>query len=132
MELKLEAYLKFGNSGYTLPCGTLILRNNKLVKFIEHSNTGFLKSEFSEDLFPIKLNTYEVEYLHKYNYISEVHNATIKIKDDFKFYIKLSRINKFKIQWMSFVYWSKNPENLIKVIGLSVAIITLLSIILKK
>lgn len=127
MELKLKADLKFGDSGNSFPCGTLIIINNKAVKLIEHPNTNFLKSEFSKDLFPIKPNTYEVEYLHKYNSISEVHNATIQIKDGLKFYVNINRKGNFKIKWMSLVYWSKQPENTWKILIFIIA--TIFSII---
>ncbi|WP_369752271.1 hypothetical protein AB3G34_09420 [Flavobacterium sp. WC2409] len=115
MELRLEVDLKLDKSGNSFPCGTLILMNNKAVKLIEHSNTNFIIQEFSKEAFPIKPNNYEVEYLHKYNLISEVHNATIQIKDGFKFYTKLSQNEKFKIKWMVLVDWSKQPENTWKV-----------------
>jgi hypothetical protein len=130
MELKLKADLKFGGSGNSFPCGTLIIINNKAVKLIEHSNTDFLKSEFSKGLFPIKPNTYEIEYLHKYNSISEVHNATIQIKDGFKFYVNINRKANFKIKWMSLVYWTRQTENTLKVLayitGTIIAVIGLL------
>lgn len=116
MELRLEVDLKLDNSGNSFPCGTLILVNNIAVKLIEHSNTNLIKQEFSKEAFPTKSNTYEVEYLHKYNLISEVHNATIQIKEGFKFYTKLSQNEKFKIKWMAIVDWSKQPENTWKVL----------------
>ncbi len=131
MELRLEVDLKLDNSGNTFPCGTLILVNNKVVKLIEHSNTNLIKQEFSKEAFPIKPNTYEVEYLHKYNLISEVHNATIQIKDGFKFYTKLSQNEKFKIKLMALVDWCRKPKNIAKVVGVIIAILTLISNILK-
>ena len=101
MELKLKVYVPSEKLGISVCYGHLILIENRAVKFLADKSTEiFVNENLSKDVFPIKLNTYSLELLHKYDENISNFNAIVQIKDGFKFYVKLNFFEKFQIKWM--------------------------------
>ena len=108
MKLKLKAYFPDANNNFEY--GTMVLKGNIILKFIEGENIGFLKMKYGEHYFPIKPNTYTVNFL---NEISEHHKsfeATIRIKDSLLFYVKLNLFQKTILKWMLKKYKLQSKE----------------------
>jgi hypothetical protein len=111
MELKLKAFVPSEKLMINLCYGTMILIGNKVVKFIDDKSTkDFANQNLSKEIFPIKQNTYTLEFLDKYDKNISLFNATIQIKDGFKFYVKLNSIEKFQIKWMLKEYDIQSKE----------------------
>jgi hypothetical protein len=109
MILKLKAYSVL-NSDWNIEYGTMILKNNILLEFIESKNIGFLKMKYGEHYFPMERNTYTVNFLNEINDYHENFEATIRIKDSILFYIKLNLFQKTKLKWMLKEYYIQSKE----------------------
>lgn len=108
MSLKLKAY--FPDTNNTFEYGTMVLKGDILLKFIEGENIGFLKMKYGENYFPIKANTYTVNFLNEINEHHEIFKATIRIKDSLHFYVKLNMFQKTKLKWMLKKYDIQSKE----------------------
>lgn len=107
--MKIKACLPTTNANFEY--GTMVLKDNILLKFIEdNENIHFLKSQYSPSLFPIKPNTYTVNFLNEINEHHKNFQATIQIKDSFLFYVKLNPIQKFKLKWILGKYDIQSKE----------------------
>lgn len=130
MKLKLKACSPL-NTNWNLEYGTLVLKDNILLKFIENTeNINFLKMKYGEQYFPIRPNTYTVNFLNEISEHHENFKATIRIKDSLVFYVKLNWLQKQKLKWMHKQNWIQKPENIWKFIvfvtGTILAVIGLL------
>lgn len=111
MELKLKVFVRNEKLMISFCYGTMILIGNKVVKFIDDETTkSFANQNLSKEIFPIKLNTYTLEFLDKYDINISQFNATIQLKDGLKFHVKLSLIEKFQIKWMLRKYDIQSKE----------------------
>lgn len=96
---------------YQLEYGTMVLKDDILLKFIENTeNINFLKMKYGEQYFPIKPNTYTVNFLNEINEHHKNFKATIRIKDSLLFYVKLNLLQKTKLKWMLKKYDIQSKE----------------------
>lgn len=124
MKLKLKAYSPQVNSNISFVDGTMCLKDNILTEFIENTeNIHLLKVKYGEHLFPIKANTYTVNFLNEINEHHESFKATIRIKDSLVFYVKLNCIQKQKLEWMLRHKWIQQSGNLWKFIVFTITTI---------
>jgi hypothetical protein len=132
MKLNLKAHEPHKNNRFSSCYGTMMLKDNKLLKFIEDDESiSYLKLKYGHHFFPIKPNVYIVDFLDETNENHKTFKAIIQIKDSFSFYVKLNWFQKNKLKWMHEIFWIQQPENLWKFIvftsGFIIAIITLLN-----
>lgn len=129
MELKLKAY-SASNNNICFEYGTLILKNNILLEFIDNENVNFLKSQHGEHFFPIKPNTYNVVFLDETDEQYGGFNAKININNSLPiyFYVKLSPPEKQQLKWMNKQKWIQKGNNvwyvvtaILTIIGLYIA-----------
>ena len=127
MKLKLKAYSPQGNSSVSFIDGTMNLKGNMLVKFIENTeNIHLLKNKYGQHLFPIEPNTYTVNFLNEINKHHENFKATIHIKDSFMFYVKLNNFEAQQLKWMNKQKWIQKGNNIWIVLPFIVSILGLL------
>ena len=109
MKLRLKAFSP-SDSKTCFEYGTIVLKNNIFLKLIEGENIGFLKMKYGEQYFPIKPSIYSVTFLDETNENHKNFKATIRIKDSLLFYLKLNRIQKFKLKWILGKYDIQSKE----------------------
>lgn len=126
MELKLKA-CSASNSNICFEYGTLILKNNILLEFVEEENVNFLKNQYGEHYFPIKPNTYDVIFLDETDEQYKSFNAKININNSLPiyFYVKLTPPEKQQLKWMNKQMWIQNNNNVWYVITAVLSIIAL-------
>jgi len=129
MKLKLKAYSP-SDSKTGFEYGTMVLKDNILLEFIEDEieNVKFLKDKYGEHFFPIKPNTYVVEFLDETNEQYKVFKARININNSLPiyFYVKLSPTEKQQLKWMNKQKWIQKGNNLWIVLPFIVSILGLL------
>lgn len=130
MELKLKAYSP--STDYLFEYGTLILKNNILLEFIEDENIKFLKDQYGEHYFPIKSKKYDAIFLDESDEQYKNFDAKINIDNSLPiyFYVKLTPTEKQQLKWMNKKYWIQIPDNtwkfIVFAIGTILAVIGLL------
>ena len=126
MKLKLKAYSPQGDSSISFIYGTMNLKGNLLVKFIENTeNIHHLKNKYGQHLFPIEPNTYTVNFLNEINKHHENFKATIHIKDSFMFYVKLNNLEVQQLKWMNKQHWIQKQNNVWIIIPIILTLIGL-------
>lgn len=131
MELKLKA-CSASNSNICFEYGTLILKNNILLEFIEEENVNFLKTQYGEHYFPIKPNTYDVIFLDETDEQYKNFNAKININNSLPiyFYVKLTPPEKQQLKWMNKQKWIQRPENTWKfIVYITATILTVIGLL---
>lgn len=131
MVLKLKAYSP-SSRDIIFEYGTMVLKNNILLEFIEDDNIGLLKREYEKHYFPIEPNKYDITFLDETDEQHKSFDAKINIKNSLPiyFYVKLSPPEKQQLKWMNKHYWIQKPENtwkfIVFVTGTILAVIGLL------
>lgn len=125
MVLNLKAYS--ADTNYDFEYGTMVLKDNILLEFIEDDNIGILKREYESHYFPIEPNKYVVIFLDETDKQYKSFNAKINIKNSLPiyFYLKLTPSEKQQLKWMNKQKWIQKDNNVWYVIT---AILTLITI----
>lgn len=92
----LKAYVKINN--YKTHVGYIETFKDEVVNFKFNSNAEILF--LNEKFLPFKRTKYSIEYLDKFHEEYKFFNAFVKMQDSFKMGVKLTWIEKFKMNWI--------------------------------
>jgi hypothetical protein len=127
MILRLTACSAKNSNSEHLVYGTMVLKDNILLEFIEEANVNFLKIQYGEHFFPIKPNTYDVIFLDETDEQCKSFNAKININNSLPiyFFVKLTPSEKQQLKWMNKQKWIQKDNNVWYVITAILTLITL-------
>lgn len=127
MVLKLKAYSP-SSRDMIFEYGTMVLKNNILLEFIEDDNISLLKREYEKHYFPIEPNKYDITFLDETDEQHKSFDAKINIKNSLPiyFYVKLSPPEKQQLKWMNKQKWIQKGNNVWIVIPIIISLIGLL------
>jgi maltooligosyltrehalose synthase len=123
MKLKLRACSPEANCNYEY--GTMVLKDNIILEFIEDENIGYLKMKYGEHYFPIQPNTYTLTFLNEINEHHKNFKATIHIKDSFMLNVKLNNFEVQQLKWMNKQHWIQKQNNVWIIIPIILTLIGL-------